>query len=259
MAPSSSTPGLFFVVDDGSGVSRIVAIRTDGSVVATIEVDGMKAGNAEAIAPGVCEQGSTKRCLYIGDIGADPARTHIVVYRIDEPDAANLPPAAGPVPSQAWEYTYPDGKYNAESLLIGDDGSVVVVTKVARGSTEGHRVYRGAPGGGELTLASTFELPEPLSPRQSLLVGNLVTDASRLADRVVLLTYDQAVEYLAPTPGADPAAFSSWPFRQLAIPSQWQSEGISYLGAAGLPDCGFIVVSEKGGGRGPAVGTVGCA
>jgi hypothetical protein len=223
-------------------------------VAAIIGVDGMSAGNAEAIVPGRCSAGGPDRCLYIGDIGGDPGRSTVTIYRITEPDPAALPTATKSV---AWKYTYPDGKYNAEALLITDAGSIVLVTKPAEGVAP-HRVYSGAAGGGQLTLGTTFTPPKPPRPAQSLLVGNVVTDASRLADRVLLLTYDQAIEYLAPTAGADPADFPSWPFRQLAIPAQWQSEGVTYRAAAGLTGCGYVVVSEKGAGQQPAIGTVGC-
>ncbi len=254
LASSSSDPSLFFTVDDGSKMSYIVAVRLDGSVVGRVEVDGMAAANAEAIVPGVCDAGRPDRCLYIGDIGADPGRGTVTVYRIAEPDASALPAST---PSEIWKYTYPDGRYNAEALLIADDGSIVIVTKPDGGATP-HRVYSGQPGGGKLTLITTFTLPKPLHPAQSLLVGNVVTDASRLPDRVLLLTYDQAIEYLAPAAGADPATFPSWTYRQLAVPDQLQSEGITYRAAAGLPGCGYAVVSEKSFAAAPEIGAVGC-
>ena len=254
LAPSSTDPDLFFTVDDGSKTSRIVAIHLDGTVAGTIGVDGMSAANAEAIAPGVCAAGAQDRCLYIGDIGGDPGRSTVTIYQISEPHPMALPTSTRSV---AWKYTYPDGKYNAEALLITDDGSIVVVTKPAEGVAP-HRVYVGAPGGGQLTLGTTFTPPKPLHPAQSLLVGNVVTDASRLADRVLMLTYDQAIEYLAPTAGADPAGFPGWAYRQLEIPAQWQSEGVTYRAGAGLDACGYVVVSEEGAGQPPAIGTVGC-
>ncbi len=211
----------------------------------------MSAVNAEALAPGPCEATGGLRCLYVGDIGANTGASAITVYRLAEPDAAALPAS---VQANRWVYDYPDGEFNAEALLIADDGGVVLITKPDLGRSP-HRVYTGRAGGGVLTLRTTFTPPEPEVPFQSTVVGNVVTDASRLRDRVLLLTYDQAMEYLAPTPDADPARF-----RKLAPPAglrfrrSGSREGIAYLGAAGLPDrCGFVVASAA-----TVIGGVGC-
>lgn len=256
VAVSSTDPELLFVVDDGSKNDKVIAVSADGTVLQVIDVKGMKTDNAEAIVNGPCEPGATERCLYIGDIGADPGRSDVTIYRIAEPDATDLP---SDVSSDELVFDYPDGEYDAEALMIGEDGSVVIVTKPKKGRTPA-RIYRGAAGGGDLELVAEFTPPEPLVAAQSLVVGTVITDASRLPDRVLLLTYDQAIEYLAPSPGADPATFSSWPYRQLPIPLQWQSEGISYRAAAGLDRCGYLVVSEQGGGSdGATIGTVDCS
>lgn len=261
IAADSTDPDLFFVVDDATGTDKLVAINGSGQARATIEVSGLRARNAESLATGVCGDPS-RRCLYIGDIGDNGLRREtITVVRTAEPV---VPPATvgsvallGPLASESWEFSYPDGPRNAEAMLTGEDGSVIIITKPDRGASP-HEIYRGAPGGGELLLVNSFTPPKALKPLQSIIVGTVVTDASRLPDRVILLTYDQAIEYLAPTPDADPAMFSQWPFRQLPIPEQWQSEGISYLASAGLAACGFIVVSEKGGGNHAQLGRVDC-
>ncbi len=271
IAPSSTDPDLFFTVDDSSGTDRIIAIDGSGATSAIVTVTDMDAGNAEALSPGPCDN-IGERCLYIGDIGDNELRRDtITVYRIAEPDiadgaaaadaagsAADGPAFVGPVPSQVWKFSYPAGARNAEAMLIGDDGSVIIITKPEGGATA-HEIYRGPTGGGQLVLVNSFTPPRALKPLQSMLVGNVVTDASRLPDRVMLLTYDQAIEYLAPAAGADPAKFSDWPLRQLPIPGQWQSEGLTYGGSAGLTACGYLVVSEKSGGHGAQLGRVDCA
>ena len=255
IAASATDPDLFFVIDDDARGRQLVAIHTDGSVAGTISIDGLPAAHTEALANGVCTAGSTEQCLYIGDVGDDGVtpRTSVALYRVPQPDASALPASLAP---DRLDYTYPDGGYDAESVLVADDGSVVIITRAKKDTPT--RVYRGPAGGGELTFVAEFTPPKPRRPAQSLLVGNVVTDASRLSDRVILLGYDQAVEYLAPQPGADPAGFLQWPSRQVDIPEQWQSEGIAYRGAAGLPACGFIVVSEKAIGPDPQVGVVDC-
>jgi hypothetical protein len=270
LAASSTDPDLFFTVDDASRTNAIVAIHRTGTVAAKIGIMGMSAKNAEALVNGVCAAGSRDQCLYVGDIGDNSAtRATITVYRTAQPDPARLTPGPSSAPSSSaplslvqpavrWDYTYPDGPHNAEAMLIADDGSVVIVTKPPGGTTP-TRVYRGAAGGGRLGLAGTFTPPAGTGRSLSALVsGNVVTDASRLTDRVLLITYDQALEFRAPAPGADPATFPDWPVRRLPIPRQDQSEGVSYAAAGGLDACGYLVVSEKGLGDQAAIGAVGC-
>jgi len=247
IAASSTEPDLYFVVDDGTGTDAVTAVRSDGSPVGVVGIDGMDADNAEAIVAGPCPAGT---CLYVGDIGGNSGRDTVTVYRAPEPTV----PLPSSVDAERWDYTYPDGAYNAEAVLVTDDGGIVVVTKPDGGKTP-HRVYRGAPGGGDLVLRTTFIPPAPRSPSRSLMVGNVVTDAARGPGTVLLLTYDQAVEFRAPSPDADPADFPSWERRPVPMPTQWQSEGISYRAAGG---CGFVVVSEKSPVSGPAIGSVAC-
>lgn len=248
IAASSSDPDLYFVVDDATGTHDLTAVRSDGTAVGTVTVEGLSAANAEALSEGACPAG---RCLYVGDIGGNRGRTTVSVYRLTEP----VTPLPASVPADRWDYTYPGGAFDAEAMLVTDDGGVVIVTRPVGGDAA-HRVYSGPPGGGELLLRTTFRPPEPAAPEQSLLVGNVATDAARNADGVLLLTYDQALEYRAPSPGADPADFPEWPAQPVPIPAQWQSEGITYR-AAGR--CGVVVVSEKSPISGPAIGSVDCS
>jgi len=74
-----SMPGDYFLIDDGTGTGQVVAVGSDGAVVARIDVDGMSASNAEALASGSCGQtplpddSTPGNCLYVGDIGDNSA------------------------------------------------------------------------------------------------------------------------------------------------------------------------------------------
>lgn len=240
------TAGTFYAVDDMKGTSDVVVIRADGSLVGRIEVEGMAARNAEAMGVAKCGQ---HRCLYVADIGDNVlGRDDIVIYRIVDPVIGKT---AEP---EIWRYTYPDGPHNAEAFFPLADGTIVIISKPgkdAAGNIAPHRIYRGRPGGGELTLVTTFDPPKPPSPLQSLLVGNVVTDAAYDGKRVLLLTYDQVVEYRAPSESADPAKFPSWATTQLPHPVMVQTEAIA------SSDCGYLVGSEEGpGGSSSAVAGV---
>jgi len=170
----------------------------------------------------------------------------VTIYRFAEP--ALSPPPDGPVPADAWQYTYPDQPQDAESLFVDTDGSLLIITKPAhkQGPVAAHRVYRAEQGGGELQKVGEFSPPDPPAALQSLLTGNVVTDAAATPGRVLLLTYDQVVEYTAGDPSAPLATFFSWPQHVLPRPEQIQSEGI----APTADGCGYAVVSEGGPGGG---------
>ncbi len=233
LARSTIDLGLFFVVDDATGTDIVAAVDAAGTVVSTIRVDGMDAANAEALSVARCGAGS---CLYVGDIGDNAAaRDHVTVYRMAEPARGDTSATA-----DVWQYRYPDGPHNAESM-IADGDRIVIVTKPDRGKAA-HRIYTGRAGGGELALVRTFRPPAPEHPLQSVLTGTVATDASFDGRRVLLLTYDQVIAYRAPAGAVDPADFPSWPHRELPMPELDQAEGIT-----GLADgCGYAVASEAG-------------
>lgn len=211
----------------------------------------MSAGNAEALTSGTCgpvplsDGATSETCLYVGDIGDNARqRDDVTVYRFAEPNLTDIPDAA--VAADVWTYTYPDGAHNSEAMIVTLDGSLLLVTKPA-GDDLPHRIYRAQPGGGELVFVREFQPPRAERPLRTLFTGTVVTDLAYTPGRVLLLTYDEALEFTSPDPAADPASFPDWPHRRLSMPGLAQAEGIS--GAA--DGCGYAVVSEGGLGGGP--------
>jgi hypothetical protein len=253
MAAATGAPGVYFLVDDATGTDTVVAVRADGALLARIGVAGMSADNAEAMASGTCGPlplpagtPDAQTCLYVGDIGDNAARrADIAVFRFAEPDLADVPDES--VAADEWRYTYPDGPRNAEAMLLNPDGSLLVVTKPAAAGNLSHRMYRGAPGGGELVLVREFRPPDVERPLRTLLTGNVITDLAASPGRVLLLTYDEVREFTAPTPDADVATFPDWPQRRLPMP--WLTQAEAVTGAAN--GCGYAVASEAGPGGGP--------
>jgi hypothetical protein len=260
IATSTTSPGDYFLVDDGTGTDDVVAVASDGSVVVRITVDGMSASNAEALAAGSCgatslpDDSTPQNCLYVGDIGDNSARRpDIAIFRFGEPDLAS--PPSDPVPADEWRYTYPDGPQNAEAMLATPDGSLLIVTKPPAKGGLPHRMYRAGPGGGELVFVREFQPPPAQRPLRTLFTGNVVTDLGLSPGRVLLLTYDEVQEYTAPEPTADISTFPDWPHHRVPSPELPQAEGIT----SALDGCGYTLASEAGpAGKNGSLGIVTC-
>ena len=59
---------------------------------------------------------------------------------------------------------------------------------------------------------------------------------------MLLLTYDQLLQYRAPAENADLASFPDWPAVDLTMPSLMQAEGVTGT----VDGCGYAVASEAG-------------
>jgi hypothetical protein len=247
IAASTGTPGAYFLVDDGTDTDAVAAVGSDGALLARIAVDGMFAGNAEALSSGTCgstplpDDAPADTCLYVGDIGDNAAtRRDIAIYRFAEPELST--PPTDPVAAEEWRYSYPDGAQNAEAMLVDADGSLIIVTKPPAKGGLPHRMYRAEPGGGELVFIREFSPPAATRPFKTVFTGNVVTDLAAAPGRVLLLTYDDIQEYTAPDPAAELSTFPDWPHRPLPMPALSQAEGI----AAMADGCGYAVASEAG-------------
>ena len=105
-----------------SGASELFVLDAKGSVVRKLRVPGVTIRDWEAVAVGPCPAGS---CIYIADIGDNArSRDRITIHRIQEPDAGAIATAG-----ESFHATYPDGRHDAETLLIAPDGRLFVVTK----------------------------------------------------------------------------------------------------------------------------------
>jgi hypothetical protein len=139
LALSASRPGVLWTHNDSGDRARVFAIRTDGSLIASLDVPGADATDWEDIAVGPGGD------LLLGDIGDNDAqRPNIIIYRIPEPRLADKP--ATTAPATRLTLTYPDGAHDAETLLADRrTGELVVVTKAFSGRSI---VYSARLGGG---------------------------------------------------------------------------------------------------------------
>jgi hypothetical protein len=241
MAASLRTPGAYYVVSDEVGTSRVAVVSEDGALRATIEIDGMAARNAEALATGPCGGDDDRTCLYIGDTGNHVDHPDMFVYRVPEPDLASPPESAD---AEMLRYTYPGAPTDAEGLLVDAEARPLIISKPDRddGTEEAGRtvLYRGPADGGELEYLTEITLPDPEDSVFAEFVGNVVTGASASDGAVLLRTYDEVLEFRTDDDSADLATFPDWPMRRVPSPDQLQSESITYRS----DDCGYLTTAE---------------
>jgi hypothetical protein len=150
---SHTQPGVLWSHNDSGDRPRVFALRTDGRVMASLDVPGAEAVDWEdmAIGPG--------GDLLIGDIGDNGgARANIDVYRVPEP---RLPAVGGvTAPATRLRLRYPDGPHDAETLLADPrTGELVVITKRLDGRSAvftGRVPKRGVPAQATLRARGTL-------------------------------------------------------------------------------------------------------
>jgi hypothetical protein len=205
LAASRSTPGAYWTHNDDSG-PFIYAFNATGASLGVFRVTGANAYDWEDIAIGPGPQ-RDKWYLYIGDIGDNSAaRSEIVVYRVSEPTlgpaSLNLTKAhPGTTESaEAIRLRYPDGKFDAETLLVHPvTGNIYVVTKVPLVDPVVYEVPAPATPGKVITMKRIGEIHVPS------LFGGVLTGGSVSPDgrRIAFCDYFQGYELVLPAKGSD--------------------------------------------------------
>jgi len=203
---SRSTPGAYWTHNDSGDGPFIYAFNTRGDSLGIFRVNGAQARDWEDIAAGPGPQ-SGKTYLYIGDIGDNNnARDEIVVYRVPEPaltaGSRKLtkahPGSTGP--AEAIRLKYPDGKHDAEALLVHPTtGNLYIVTKVLIANPV---VYEATAPFNTVQITTMKRLGEVKVPS---LFGGVITGGSVSPDgrRVALCDYFQGYELVLPAGGKD--------------------------------------------------------
>lgn len=183
----------YWTVNDSGDAGVAYALNSDGDVEGTLQFRADPI-DVEAVA---FHDGR----LYVADIGDNNARRDLVsVYFFDDAE-----PASQPVVYKSYDFTYPDGPHNAETLLVDGGGRLFIVTKGAKGG-----IY-AAP-----------KSPSRQGVNELKRVGDApayVTDGTVLPDgRIALRTY-LSVEIV------DPATYQVT--ARAATPVQRQGESIT--------------------------------
>jgi hypothetical protein len=146
LAVSRQSPGRLWTHND-SGEPVVFALDARGTVTGRVRLTGAAVEDWEAIAVGPCGNGS---CLHVGDIGDNQARRkRITIYRLPEPDGTKDGSAAV---VDVFHATYPDGAHDAETLLVGGDGRLYIVTKGETGPVGIYRFPAQLKSGAAVTL-----------------------------------------------------------------------------------------------------------
>lgn len=230
MVASRSNPGLYWTHNDSGDGPFIYAFDRQGKSRGVWRVTGAAARDWEDIAAGPGPD-RNRSYLYIGDIGDNGGkRTTIDIYRLVEP--AIVPEDARATKNKprsteaadAIHLRYPDGKHDAETLLVHPlSGDLYVITKEFLGKAG---IYKAAA---PLDPARTVTLVNVGSLNIPSLLGGFVTggDISPDGRRVAICDYMQGYEIVM---GEAHSFDAIWklPVKVLALGPRKQGEAIAY-------------------------------
>ncbi len=112
---------VYWAVNDSGALGVVYGVGPNGKVKGTLRYNAFPV-DAEAVA-------WNKDRLYVGDIGDNgKKRKTIRVYYFDEPQ-----PNDKTRTYKAWDFRYPDGAHDAETLLVTSGGRLYIATKDVKG------------------------------------------------------------------------------------------------------------------------------
>lgn len=197
LAASRAQPGVLFTHNDSGNPAELFALDVSGKWLGTWTIDGVTNTDWEDVAVGPCSATDAAECVYLGDIGDNNAVrpvVHVVVVR-----SPKMPAVAGEAhlaTERVVTFRYPDGRRDAESLLVDPlTANVYVVTKrpVPEPGVRGVYALRGTPDGqGVLTVERIGSVTPPAGSDGLFTAGSVHPDGRRL----LLRTYTTTQEYV---------------------------------------------------------------
>lgn len=116
------TSQLYWTVNDSGAQGVAYGVTPEGEVKGSLRFR-VEPRDVEAVAMAADR-------LYVGDIGDnDKERTEVTVFYFDNPKANGQT-----ITYNSWDFTYPDGAHDAETLLVDATGRLYIVTKGAKGA-----------------------------------------------------------------------------------------------------------------------------
>jgi hypothetical protein len=158
---SATQPDVLYIHNDSGDAARFFAIDMRGALRGEFDVQGVTARDWEDVARGPCPPPGGS-CLFFADIGDnDKERDSYTIYRVKEP--AQIDQGKHAVVAEAIPLLYPDGRHNAETLLVHPvTGAITIVTKVKKGSSG---IYEAGPArapGEPVALIKAGEVAPPV-------------------------------------------------------------------------------------------------
>ena len=215
---------VFWLHNDSGDGPHLYAVNANGTLLATIILDGVSAHDWEDMARGPCNPTDAgSGCLYIADIGDnDRDAPSVSIYRIAEP----LPTGGDQSISDVETMTvaYPDEPHNAEAMVVDSNGRVYIITK-ERGAFS---IYSAPYEPQAQVVVLEFHGRHAIST--SLLSNfHLVTAADLGPDdaRLLLRTYGTVYEFRRER-GAEFPTIEDWEQVTVPVAPENQGEAIAY-------------------------------
>lgn len=241
---SRRNPGVFWTHNDSGDAPTLYAFDRKGKSKGRWRVTNAQAIDWEDIAAGPGIQPGTSD-LYVGDIGDnDRKRDYVTVYRVAEPlinsdDSATANRQRATEPAEAIRLKYPDGKHDAETLLVHPlTGDLYIITKDFTSSTGVYKLK--AP----FSIASVNTLSRVAVISVPNLIGGLITggDISPDGTKVVLCDYLSGYEITLPVDAkGDFDRIWKEPMAKVELGPRKQGEAVCYS----LDGNAILATSEK--------------
>lgn len=201
LAASRTNSNIYWTHNDSGDGPLVYAFDATGESRGVFRVAGAQARDWEDMAIGPGPQRAASY-LYVGDIGDnDKVRWEIVVYRVLEPKltaADRSSTKSNPrstAAAEAIRLRYPDGKFDAETLLVHPtSGNLYVITKVMLKNAVVYEATAPLVSGKVITMKRIGDIKVPN------LMGGVLTGGSISPDgrRVALCDYLQGYELVLP-------------------------------------------------------------
>ncbi len=192
LVQSRCNSNIFWTHNDSGGSEFIYAINEKGERLGTWKVSGAKNNDWEDLA--TLKDKSGKCFLYLGDIGNNSGgKSQFTIYKVAEPkvteaDKKSSQKKPGQTePAEALKFNYPNGKPDAESLLVHPTtGQIYVLTKPLLGASEVFKISAKPEKIGSVSV--------PALPNGFLTGGEISPDGRR----IVICDYYAAYEIILP-------------------------------------------------------------
>ena len=243
LVASRHNTNIFWTHNDSGDTPTLYAFDRKGKSKGRWRVTNAQAVDWEDIAAGPGERPG-KSYLYIGDIGDNgKKRDYVTVYRVAEPDISSddSPPgnALTTEPAETIRLKYPDGRHDAETLMVHPlTGDLYIITKDFTSSTGVYKLKAPFSNASINTLSRIAEISVPN------LIGGLITGGDIAPDGTKVVLCDYLSGYEINLPGDAKGDFDRiWkePMAEVELGPRKQGEAVCYS----LDGNSILATSEK--------------